>query len=444
MRKWLLLFALGILNSASAQKKIALDAFRYATPINYLSDTSLQKKFMGMLNALTVKYYQRSLADTLNIPMADMNIEPANSFRYQTTDPDTSLLHLFLTVSEYNPQEYFASEPMMADSIGKNGIRTVLQVMLIITDAANKVKRQEGIEVLISHGMTAGIGIESPLLFLLPKTFVEVMRTSLDRLMNPANNISRMGVAVPGVYMADNYIQPKLTGMPRTQVTNTKDVSVFYYGADKQMLRRSGAMFEEMILKGKNARNYGDSIMQEIKAIARSSNGNFGMLHGECRDVLNDKNYLLKMVHFEPDFPQQEAIDLFNFYLPGNLHYLLSDKDTIASFSVVRNRPDPLHVQYPTRVYNGYDTTTMTTVSDKKTAWPVVHGYYISGNISGHKFSILYGGVRNKLKEIYLDDKLVCIGQGQFNPDLFVIFDSTLPPVLFNQLVLIAFNRFMI
>jgi hypothetical protein len=51
--------------------------------------------------------------------------------------------------------------------------------------------------------------------------------------------------------------------------------------------------------------------------------------------------------------------------------------------------------------------------------------------------------VGNKLKEIYLDGRLVCIAQGKFSPEVFVVFGATLPPVLFNQLLIIAFNRFL-
>ena len=49
---------------------------------------------------------------------------------------------------------------------------------------------------------------------------------------------------------------------------------------------------------------------------------------------------------------------------------------------------------------------------------------------------------RNTIKEIFLDKKLVCIAQGKFSIEKFVVFDASLSTELLNQLFMIGFNRF--
>jgi hypothetical protein len=227
-------------------------------------------------------------------------------------------------------------------------------------------------------------------------------------------------------------------------VTQQKDIAAFDYAGKRQLLRQGEPLYEQIIYKGKRAKKYSDSLMQAIRTIPNDTEYDFVILRQECRDVVNDRNYLLKLAtQVDPYKAYVTGAGLFTGFLPGKLHYLLGDKDTVAYFYIKGKLPTPKKKKYTGSIYNGYDVASLVHVSNLNTEWPVVYAYYISGTIKGHEFDIYCGGVGKKLKEVYLDSKLVYIGQGWLSPDIFVIFDETLPPELFNQLTLIAFNRFL-
>jgi hypothetical protein len=79
---------------------------------------------------------------------------------------------------------------------------------------------------------------------------------------------------------------------------------------------------------------------------------------------------------------------------------------------------------------------------DNSPPTPFVYAYLVKGQIGKHRFSIKCSGFGNTVKEIYLDDTLICIAQGKFSPEKFVFFDASLSPELFNQLLMIGFNPF--
>ena len=71
-----------------------------------------------------------------------------------------------------------------------------------------------------------------------------------------------------------------------------------------------------------------------------------------------------------------------------------------------------------------------------------MYDYIASGKMGDLDFEIKCSGFRNTIKEIYLDKKLICIAQGKYSPEKFVIFDASLSPEMLNRLFMIGFNRF--
>eukprot|EP01136_Pigoraptor_vietnamica_P018108 Opistho-1_new@64266 len=101
---------------------------------------------------------------------------------------------------------------------------------------------------------------------------------------------------------------------------------------------------------------------------------------------------------------------------------------------------------YPNTITNGYDSTGFSTLpafGNQQAEWPVMYRYVLNGSLAGTPFRIKCSGFDNSLREFFLADQLVCIAQGKFNPEKFVLFDASLSPEKLNQLFLIGFNRFL-
>ena len=244
-------------------------------------------------------------------------------------------------------------------------------------------------------------------------------------------------------FIGDNYILPKTMGYPRTYVLTTKNIAQYRYQNKQEMIRLGETMYEEIRIKGKKAEKYPDSLTAAIKKTEHFSTSDFVFLRQDCRDVVRDRNYLLKMVvQLDPDNPPALPLLAFTNFLSGNFHYLLNEKDTLAAFTIQKSVSDPVKKLYANKVSNGFDSASFYSIQAKNTYLPVVYDYVVKGKLSQQDFSIQCSGFPNTMKEIYLNEKLVCIAQGKFSPEKFVVFDASLSPELLNQLFMIGFNRF--
>ena len=133
---------------------------------------------------------------------------------------------------------------------------------------------------------------------------------------------------------------------------------------------------------------------------------------------------------------------LFTNFLSGDFHYLFNGADTLAKFSIWKNIPCNNEVS-PSLIGNGYDTVSFYRIKSRaaRPNWKLGYYYSVKGRIGNRPFTIQCGSM-NTTKEIFLEDKLVCIAQGKFTIEKFVLFDASLSPELLNQLFMIGFNRF--
>ncbi|MEK7199831.1 MAG: hypothetical protein AAB212_07930, partial [Bacteroidota bacterium] len=143
------------------------------------------------------------------------------------------------------------------------------------------------------------------------------------------------------------------------------------------------------------------------------------------------------------NLPETESL-LFTNFLSGNFHYLFQGKDTLAKFSILKNVTDKVNRVYTNILYNGYDSVSFYPVKPNGVSQglPVIYDYQVEGVISNKPFGIKCSGSGEMVKEIFLDNTLVCIAQGKFSPEKFVLFDASLSPELLNRLFMIGFNRF--
>jgi hypothetical protein len=441
-RNFLLIVVFVLLsNTVTAQKKIILEGIRYATNFNYLQEEHNRKLFLQYLNASLIKYQQPALKDSTRLILLDMNRSAVRE-TVGFSDGDTSALHLVIDVTEYPPGIFFTAIGRKTDS-ALNGVKTVFRVGMQFSRYDNRVVSDNRIDVIVGSSQGIGMGYESSDLFIMPRAFVEMMRTAMDLLIDPQSMAERVSVKVGPVYCTDNFIQQRIAGLPRVVPTETKGVISFAYQGKRQLLRLDSALYEEIIWRGRKALSYPADIMNAIKNTGNTVASDFVFLRQEARDVLYNRNYLVKLiVQVDPEIPVVLPELLFTNFLPGDLHLLLSDNDTIAKFSIETNMPSDIKV-FTGRGYNGIDSTSVFTIAENKPIWRVLNNYTITGKLNSHDFTVRCTGKKGVVKTIYLDGQLVCIAQGKQKPEIFVVFDASLSPETLNQLLIIGFNRFL-
>ena len=450
MKKKILFFLLScfVMQVLQAQKKVIPENIRcwsiYGPVMTYWQNEEIRRNFAGQLNTFLLKYHHLPLADTTQLAIQVLS-ENSKSDRIPlpVKDNDTSNLHMYLDIFENTPFAFFSHiEKTAKDSLLMNRAKSVFQIQLILAKS-DRVVFNNTLDIIISAGSTPGMGIVSNTVALTAKGFAELLKTGMNLLMNPENDLSQIEVTVSPAFVADNFIIAKTSQQPRVYVFTTKDISTYAYKNKSQMIRLGGALYEEIRIKGKNPDKLPDAIMEAIRKTDHFSVSDYVFLRQECRDVLQNKNYLLKLlVQIDPENRPANNSFLFSNFVSGNFHYLFNEKDTVAIFAIEKAVTDPAKKIYINTISNGFDSASFVPIDTHQPVWPLVYDYVVKGKISKSNFSIKCCGYRNTIKEIYLDDKLICIAQGKFTPEKFVFFDASLSPELLNQLFMIGFNRF--
>ncbi len=445
--KYLFVFFLVlVVQTGSAQKRIVLESVRFATAINYLRDAGNQKLLMTSFKELLQKYQHGVLSDTGRMNLIDLGTQTETQGQITTISPatDTSTLRLLVGIAEYTPRSYFGAFDMDSDdSVQYRKAKTVFRITIQLIGHNNELVHNNLMDVVVTRNRTRGMGNESSFVILMPRSFVEIMKTTFNLMLDPQQDMARISVAAAPVFLADNFILPKVSAQQRIMVDSAKSINLFMYQDKREMLRLAEPIYEQLLLRGRKALKYPDEIMHVVNNAPNETLSDFVFLRQEGRDVVRDKNYLVKLlVQIDPESPSIIPEMAFTNFMPGYIHLLTSGSDTIARFSISKNNQDLAKRIFPDRVFNGVDSSSMFPISQTNTSWPVTYSYVVTGKIGQQDMEIKCSGLRGAIKEIYLDDKLVCIAQGRFSPEVFVVFDASLSPELLNQLFIIGFNRF--
>lgn len=452
------LLVLLLTEGLAAQKKVILEKFRCYNMNNpvlgYLASSDTRKTIAVQLHH-ALQQQRMYLADTsgFEVELLDFNfVEPVIKPEY--TDTDTDNLHVYVDFIEVDPYYFFRSGEYLSDD--SSLIKRVKTVFLLTTrffTADRKPLNRETLAIAVGEAVSPGIGnpynngIRFTDLTVTPKTFTDLFKTTMAMLLRPENDLSLIELRLQPAYYADNYLLPRTSHQPRIFVTDNKHISTYRWRDQTEMIRAGEAVYEEIRIKGKKAEKYPDDLTAAIKATERFVASDYVFLRQEGRDVTRDRNYLIKLTtQVDPDNIPEDRRYLFTNFLPGDFHYLFLEKDTLARFSILKQVREKGNKLYLNLLSNGYDSSTLYSLPaavNRANEWSVIYNYIINGSISGTPFRVKCSGIDNSLREIFVAGKLVCIAQGRYRPEKFVIFDASLSAEKLNQLFLISFNRFL-
>lgn len=424
----------------------------------YLQNSDIKKTVASHLSHTLAQYQQIPLNDTSSVTVELLNnINAANAAVPGFTETDTTKLHLYLNLFENNPADFFANlENRPEDTALLEKTKSIFSFEAWIFRADKKVYFHEILHVIIDASESPGMGIpygsvfqyddatQNNTLSLTAKGFTEMLKSAFNLLFNPRNELSIVQMKAAPVYFADNYFQQKTSNQSKIYVSTSNQFSSFLYREQNELLRLGESKYEEIKIKGKKAEKYQEDLTAAIKNTDNFSNSDYVFLHQEARDVVRDKNYLLQLtVQIDPlKLKSQYPKLIFTHFLPDNFHYLFFEKDTLAKFSISKNIVNSKIIINADRISNGYDSTSILSFNTGSKNVRISHAYVVNGKIGETTFQIKCSDFHNSIKEIYLDEKLVCIAQGKFAPEKFVIFDASVSSELLIQLFIIGFNPF--
>ena len=432
----------------SAQRNVVLEQVRTLSmmgPVmNYLTQPGTRADFLTQLNTQLLLKKNAKISDTTLriVPLENLNQFASSNVYF--TKADTGTLHLYIDLYEYDPNTFYYNNPhYFPDSVLFKRAKSVLQLGVLFVDHQKKIIANDVLTICISIGGSNGFGITPSNLVATPKAFGNILNVGISRLLDEQNNTDLIEIKTPQVFYADNFILPIISNYPVIQTISQKDIFSYQRNGESEMVRLGDRFYEELIVTGKNKNIVANSpIANIIKATGNQNSSDFVQLRQECRDVIRDKNYTLKLItEVNPDFNFLSQADIFTQFLPGPVHILLKDGDTIARFNIVKNIGIPEKKIFLHKLSNGFDSSSVVSIGTTSAPRNVVFEYQLKGFLNNEPFVISCAD-KNSLKEIRFNEKEVAIAKGMYLPDRIAVFDASLETEKLNQLLMIAFSKF--
>ena len=271
------------------------------------------------------------------------------------------------------------------------------------------------------------------------KGFTEVLKKSMAILFDSTKTDAQIEVKAARVFIRDNFILDKIIDKPRIQVNSKNNSSKFNYNNQQQIIRWGEQLYQKIVLTGKNKTALPDAVLIALKKEVASDNENKFILLQDARDVVADKNYQMSIIaYLDFNFVGIQQIKI----IKGNFNTLALNNDTLARFSIENNVIDTNKKIFTQQITNGVDHKLNFTIDSSGTELSLVQVYVIKGKIWNQSFKICISGERY-LKEFYVDDRIVCVANGDRILERFVILDESISSSLLNTLFIIGFNAYL-
>lgn len=427
--------------------------------LEYLEIPSIKNQFLFLLDSISRKYISLPLSYPENFrieadpqKMGSLNFKTGGFPNLKTVSNTSPKNKAFLSFdiaelplfAEVGYQDWDST--LLADLAKKQNICFYQFNAKIISGNATVLMDKKLITILSLTEKAGNIGFYQPEYYLSAAGFIKMIQSCLPVLLDSTNKAELMQISARPALVNDNFIQPAIRNQPRVTGNINKGIIQYFRKGSNQYLRYHEPGYEPIVLKGKKATPLPVNLQQAIRAEQQSDDYIF--LWEESRDIVADKNYKLLTIATVAKAASDGSAVLVNNtahlpfkFLKGNFHKLLQNNDTIATFSIEEQVTDAEKKKMYHQLINPYDTTILT-VSNYDRSVSQFYTHVLTGKLLDQPFKILNSDLHGieSIREIYLNDKLVCIAQGANYPEIFTVLDTAIYPEQLNQLLLMAFS----
>ena len=444
----ILLLCIGI--HSHAQNKVVVESIRsysmFGPTMYYLQDQTIQAGLTAKLKTLLSNYYNLTLVEEA-LPIQIYYTPDAlknNNASFRTSD--TSSWHLFIELYEYDPSTFMAgSMNQLEDTAIINKSKSVFQISILLANGQKQIINDQNIFAAITTTESSGGGVSPKNIFLTKKSFGSLVQVGLQMALDSSNLTELVEIKAPPVYYADNFILKHLKNATKIEVKENKSVWQFNMDDNPEVLRMGEELYDEIWVKRKLIDSSASPLLlSKMKETGNTASSDFIYLRQECRDVFQDKNYTIKLAtEIDPFSQSTSKKEIFTNFLPGAVNMMLLGKDTIAVFAIFKNVGDPVKQIYLDKTTNGIDSSSTASVSNEAYTFKVNYDYQMTGKIKGNQFTI-FNFWNNEMKELYLNNQLICIVKGKIDPENFILINGYNNPTMIKELLLIAYNKFLL
>ncbi|WP_026750418.1 hypothetical protein [Sediminibacterium sp. C3] len=429
---------------------LSLQAQTMAKPGNFHCISIEGPMMQYWKNPIVLQQFKEALNQQLgvhkNMSLGSQNFEftQLNNFREftsQQNSPATAPVVNF-KMAEYSAKVFWNqinnNQPLDSNLFS---IQSVVMMELSIQQPAPAPTYTKSLEVYIKRAKANGIGVPFGNLHFSAKGFAELMKKSVEILLDSSIETEQIEIKASPPFMGDNFIIGAIANAPKINIESKNLFSKYQLKGQSELLRWDEQRFLEIILKGKNRTQLSADMAKAVENSVREHGNEIHVfLLQDARNIILNKNYQLIIparvssnnAIASSGMPQVEPLEGYN-------NYLLNEKDTIAKFSILIDKKDFTKKLYPHIATNGIDSSSAVVISDKETEMTYTSKYSITGTFRNQPFGIEIG---QYFREVFLNNERILIISGTQEPEKMVVLNPSIPSDLLNELILLGFNRF--
>lgn len=363
-------------------------------------------------------------------------------FNTSSNSNTTSSPIIHMKLAEYPASLYLKQfYPDQLNDSSQQDIRSVLLIELSIQNNSAAEVFNRSLEVFIKKSNSIGFGIPFNNLHLSAKGFSELMKKSMEIILDSNNLNEQIELKASPPMMGDNFIIGAITNLLKISIESKDLFSKYVFNGKTELIRWDEQRYQEIILRGKNKTAL-DPMLNSIIAAKEKENPQavFVYLLQDARNIVLNRNYQLVIPARVSgnnnarisNIPTIEPLD-------SNFNFLFHEKDTIAQFSIDTDLLDSTKKIYPYLSSNGIDSNSLTRINDFNNEINFSSLYYLKGKIRNQTFSIEIGEF---FRAIYLNNERIALISGTQQPERMAIFNPDISTELMNELILLSYNRF--
>ena len=165
----------------------------------------------------------------------------------------TSFPIIHLKLAEYPASLYLKQfYPDQLNDSSQQGIQSVLLVELSIQNNSAAEDFNRSLEVFIKKSKSIGFGIPFNNLHLSAKGFSELMKKSVEIILDSTNESEQIELKASPPFMGDNFIIGTITNLPRIAIESKGLFSKYVFNGKTELIRWDEQRYQEITLRGKN------------------------------------------------------------------------------------------------------------------------------------------------------------------------------------------------
>ncbi len=349
--------------------------------------------------------------------------------------------HAYVELYEMSPEFVFQNKLAEIPRSKFDSISSVWYISCNIFNQRRESVFKKTILLSMMPTKSIGMGYAIDLPASTPNFIFKAIQKGISFVSPNMDDMEYIEAKVPAAYATDNFWMPFLHNQNIFKFETFKFFIIYKNDNGIKLLRTPTAQMNKINQKDKSINNpYFDMLPLIKKRLGSTTNEYYHVLQ-PLRDVNRDLDYsIVAYLELNLNPNDSEASKSPILFLPGNMHTLFLDQDSIGSFSVEETVVEKDKFFNLNEIFNGFDSTKKYNIGTFYEKKKIISAKSIEGKFKTHSFKILIN-YANNLKTIFIDDKMVMVAEGQNKPFQMFTADAEADAEIKNFLLQMSFSE---